>query len=289
MTYAPQSSPARSALPACTALLLALAAGFPGSIDAQQRRPVSATTVHSEPRGVLLARLPDAATLAVGNTRSGWREVTLDGWVATSLLKTDRRNGFDLSVDGSDVRLRAAPNGAGIALMEKGMLLDRVEARGRWTHVRRTAWVRDAAVGPAPTATAAKTPAAADTGSASNGDTTTAAYRSMNQQPDAQADTAAPGTERMEIARATPLHAVPEGPELGTLAPGTPLEIVGRAGEWVRVRSEGWVRQSELKPATGGPLVGVTAAEVRANPERYVGQVVEWRGEGGSPRGGDGG
>src|SRR5690606_36234516 len=82
---------------------------------------------------------------------------------------------------------------------------------------------------------------------------------------------------RMEIARATPLHAVPEGPELGTLAAGTPLEVVGRAGEWVRVRSEGWVRETELKPATGGPLVGVTAAEVRANPERYVGQVVEWK------------
>lgn len=289
MTYAPQSSPPRTGLPACIAAFLVVFAGASGSLDAQQRRPINATSVHGVPGGVLLARLPERATLATGSARSGWREVTLDGWVATSLLTADRRNGFDVSVTGSDVRLRAAPNGAEIARLEKGMLLDRVAARGRWTHVRRKAWVRSSAIPSAAPATAQRTPRPqarppADTSRrAPDGPPdSAAAYRPMipqAQAPAAGAPGGAPGadTEVMETARAASLHAVPEGPRTGSFIPGTPVTIVGRAGEWVRVRAEGWIREAELKPATGGPLVGVTAAEVRANPERYIGQIVEWR------------
>lgn len=289
MTYAPQSSPPRTGLPACIAAFLVVFAGASGSLDAQQRRPINATSVHGVPGGVLLARLPERATLAIGSARSGWREVTLDGWVATSLLTADRRNGFDVSVTGSDVRLRAAPNGAEIARLEKGMLLDRVAARGRWTHVRRKAWVRSSAIPSAAPATAQRTPRpqarppADPSRRAPDGPPdSAAAYRPMipqAQAPAAGAPGGAPGadTEVMETARAASLHAVPEGPRTGSFIPGTPVTIVGRAGEWVRVRAEGWIREAELKPATGGPLVGVTAAEVRANPERYIGQIVEWR------------
>lgn len=267
-------------------LALLLAVNAP--VDAQQRRAVGATAIHASPSGVVLARLSDRTTLTTGAARSGWREVTLDGWVATSLLRADRRNGFDVSVTGSDVRLRAAPDGAEVALLEKGMLLDRVGTRGRWTHVRRKAWVRTSAIGAAAPASSAqrapRTPPSSEADSAratAARDTqpdSAAAYRPM--QAPAPATPAAPteaDAEIMEAARAASLHAVPEGPRSGSFVPGTPLAIVGRAGEWVRVRAEGWVRESELKPATGGPLVGVTAAEVRANPDRYVGQTVEWR------------
>lgn len=281
MTYAPQSSPPRTRLPACITVILALLLASSAPVAAQQRRTVSATSIHAAPSGVLLARLAERTTLATGSARGGWREVTLDGWVATSLLRADRRNGFDVSVTGSDVRLRTAPDGDPIALLEKGMLLDRVATRGRWTHVRRKAWVRNSAVAAGPTNTAR---APANTASPRT-DTTRAAAR--DSQPDSAAayvpmQAQAPATpgadaEVMEAARAASLHAVPEGPRSGSFVPGTPVTIVGRAGEWVRVQADGWVRESELRPATGGPLVGVTAAEVRANPERYVGQTVEWR------------
>ena len=289
MTYAPQSSPPRTRLPACLTASLALLVALSAPGEAQQRRAVGATSIHAAPSGVVLARLPDRATLTTGTTRGGWREVTLDGWVATSLLRADRRNGFDVSVTGSDVRLRATPDGAEIALLEKGMLLDRVATRGRWTHVRRKAWVRSSAIATAPASTAARstrsTPAptpdsARTTAARDTQPDSAAAYRPMQAQgPAPAAPVSAPGAdaEIMEAARAASLHAVPEGPRSGSFVPGTPVTIVGRAGEWVRVRAEGWVRESELKPATGGPLVGVTAAEVRANPERYVGQIVEWR------------
>jgi hypothetical protein len=163
-------------------------AGMPLDLPAQQRHTIAAVTVHKDPGGARLARLPDPATLAVARKRAGWTEVVLDGWVSTRLLTPDRREGFDLSVRGDDVRLRAAPNGDEVALLEKGMLVDRVQARSGWTRVRRTVW-----------------------------------------------------------------------------------------GDWVRIQTEAWVREGDLKPASGEAPAGVTAAEVRANPERYVGQVLEWR------------
>jgi hypothetical protein len=53
--------------------------------------------------------------------------------------------------------------------------------------------------------------------------------------------------------------------------------VLGRAGEWVRVQLEGWVRAGDVGPPADGAMVGVSAAELRAEPGRYVGQLVEWR------------
>jgi hypothetical protein len=43
------------------------------------------------------------------------------------------------------------------------------------------------------------------------------------------------------------------------------------------VQLEGWVKEADLKASDGGTLVGVSAAEVRATPGRYVGQTIDWR------------
>jgi hypothetical protein len=53
--------------------------------------------------------------------------------------------------------------------------------------------------------------------------------------------------------------------------------VLGRSGEWVRVQLEGWVRAGDLQAASGTNLGGVTAAEVRTDPARYLGRTVEWR------------
>jgi hypothetical protein len=37
------------------------------------------------------------------------------------------------------------------------------------------------------------------------------------------------------------------------------------------------VRESDLEEAAGGALTGITAADVRADPARYMGKMVEWR------------
>ncbi len=68
-----------------------------------------------------------------------------------------------------------------------------------------------------------------------------------------------------------------DGDTTGILEDETPLRIVERSGEWVRVQVEGWVRESELRPTEGNVMLGVTAADVRARPEVFAGMVVEWR------------
>jgi hypothetical protein len=49
-----------------------------------------------------------------------------------------------------------------------------------------------------------------------------------------------------------------------------------RSGEWVRVQVDGWVPEADLRRSEGG-LVGITAAEVRAAPDRFVGQTLDWK------------
>src|SRR5437870_557497 len=83
-------------------------------------------------------------------------------------------------------------------------------------------------------------------------------------------------TARVESARRTVLYRAPEGPPAGTLAPAAPLRVLGRSGEWTRVQLEGWVKTADLHSAPPGVLVGVSAAELRADPPRYVGQLVRW-------------
>jgi hypothetical protein len=73
------------------------------------------------------------------------------------------------------------------------------------------------------------------------------------------------------------LGSAPDGGALGTLRSGTPARIVARSGDRVKVQVEGWIPADAIVPAAGGALVGVSAAEIRAEPDRFVGQTVEWR------------
>jgi hypothetical protein len=54
------------------------------------------------------------------------------------------------------------------------------------------------------------------------------------------------------------------------------LRVLGRSGEWTRVQVEGWVRAQDLEIAPPGVLVGVSAAELRAEPGRFAGRVLRW-------------
>ena len=81
---------------------------------------------------------------------------------------------------------------------------------------------------------------------------------------------------RLESARRTVLYRAPEGPPAGTLAPSAPLRVLGRSGEWTRVELDGWVRTADLQAAPPGVLVGLSAAELRTEPQRYAGQVLRW-------------
>ncbi|HET6578432.1 MAG TPA: hypothetical protein VFG66_08920, partial [Gemmatimonadales bacterium] len=53
--------------------------------------------------------------------------------------------------------------------------------------------------------------------------------------------------------------------------------IVARSGELVKVQVEGWIPADAVTPSDSGAMVGVSAAEVRTQPDKFVGQTVEWR------------
>ena len=81
----------------------------------------------------------------------------------------------------------------------------------------------------------------------------------------------------METTKATGLSPMPDSAPAATLSAGTPARVIDRSGEWVRVQLDGWVRESDVKPAEAGVLAGITAAQVRATPDRFVGQTLDWR------------
>lgn len=94
-------------------------------------------------------------------------------------------------------------------------------------------------------------------------------------QAPSQPDTAdaAPAAEAPRV-----LHALPDGDTLGAIAPDARVEVVGREGEWARVRVEGWVRVPPgVELEAPEPLRGLTLRALRAEPDRYRGQPVRWR------------
>jgi hypothetical protein len=83
--------------------------------------------------------------------------------------------------------------------------------------------------------------------------------------------------DAIELANQADLFVQPGNGPLGSLVSGAKGRVLGQSGEWVRVQFEGWVRSSDLRPESGSAALGVSAAEVRADPARYVGKTLDWR------------
>jgi hypothetical protein len=239
----------------------------------EERRLEAPADLHRDPDGTPLVSLPAGAAVEAGKADGDWREVTVEGWIYQPSTSPTRRDGFDLVVSSDEgENLRRAPNGPIVGRAREGTLLERVGEKGKWFRVRRDGWVPREAV-PAKTAAARQTPA-------SQG-------KAPAKPAKASADTAAPPQalaaqtpatiEGVETVRETGLSRMPDSAAASTLPPGTPARVVGRSGEWVRVQVEGWVREADLKPAESGVLAGISAAEVRAAPEKFVGQTLDWR------------
>jgi hypothetical protein len=261
--YAPQSSPGLRRLPAC---ITALSLLFAHPLQAQDQSQISSDTrLRKEPEGVPLVSLPAGTEVEAKRTRGDWHEVVVDGWIFTQSTAATKRDGFDLVVTRSNgENIRESPNGQIVGRVRAGALLRRLETQGGWTHVSRSGWVPSEAISRHPSA---DTPAVAQTQSAP---ATPPASPPAPAKPSADPDRAA-------VARETGVFATPQGGQYGTLQTGAPARVLGRSGEWVRVQLEGWVRETDLEASSGGALTGITAAEVRSDPARYVGKTVEWR------------
>lgn len=221
----------------CSALLVPPASAQSAARVARDTRILKAPG--SQSLGTLLA----GAEVTTGKTSGSAVEVTFEGWIISSSLGPFSREGFDAVVTGRpSENLRAEPNGTILARLATGVGLVKLDTRGGWTRVRRVAWVDHRAV-PAPAAPAA----------------------------------ASAGPDRGVVARRTPLTLTPGGESVGAADSGLSVRIIARSGGWSRVQLETWVPDSALNLAPAGVLVGVSQAEVRADPARYIGQIVEWR------------
>jgi hypothetical protein len=190
----------------------------------------------------------------VTDSQQGWRAVTLEGWIFASSVGASVHQGFDIMVTrGAGENLRAAPAGTLVAKLPRGFGLAKLGEERRWVHVQRAGWVEASAL----------VPVAGDSGSVAN-------------HPDSSSASRVDSTAAQSV-RQTAVFRAPEGPSAGSILATTPLRVLSRSGEWTRVQFEGWVKTADLATATPGVLDGVSAAELRADPQRYVGQTVRWK------------
>ena len=80
---------------------------------------------------------------------------------------------------------------------------------------------------------------------------------------------------RPTIVRTAPSGETSAGTPVGQLARGTTVEVIARERGWVRVRLEGWVRESDLI-VSDSTLRPLSAADIRSDPARSRGKLVRW-------------
>lgn len=224
-----------------------------------------------EPSGLRLATLVPGVLQATGRARNDHTEVTINGWIFTESTRTDRRDGFDLSVGPpAGEYLRQSPDGPLVGRAVMGALFDRVSARGGWTQVRRTGWVARSALTPPPRV-AANPPARESTVAAAM-----APAAAASQTPAPPPPPASPPVQRGTLRAGSTLSPSPEGAASVTLTAPADVTIGERDRDWVKVQVSGWVRAAEVNASTAS-APAITAAMLRENPDRYVGQSVDWR------------
>lgn len=80
---------------------------------------------------------------------------------------------------------------------------------------------------------------------------------------------------KVTVIRTAPVSGTDSLPAVGQIAKGAIVEVIGKDRDWVRVRLEGWVKESDLVIADSS-LASLSAADVRANPAAAQGKLVRW-------------
>ena len=246
-------------------------------LAAQQRvRLTAQTELLKAAEGPILGRVERGTEWAQGRSDRRMVEVTIEGWIFAASLGATTREGFNAIVNdraGQNLRADPRPDGRLVGRLRGGALIQRIEVRNGWARVRRQAWVAR---------------------SATEGGDAPAASQTTRQVPDPQpaprepqsaprdtsprpATSALGDGSRATAPRGAALRTTPGGTTVGTLAAGSDVRVLSRAGGWTRVRVDAWVPDTALETSPGGSATGVTAAEVRAEPARWIGQVVDWK------------
>ncbi|HVF40453.1 MAG TPA: hypothetical protein VM939_11170 [Gemmatimonadaceae bacterium] len=80
---------------------------------------------------------------------------------------------------------------------------------------------------------------------------------------------------RASAVRAAPANGATPTQPLGQIAKGATVDVIARDRDWVRIRLEGWVRESDLI-VSDSTLRPLSAADVRSDPAGSAGKLVRW-------------
>lgn len=232
--------------------------------------------LYAAPGAHKLATLAPGTAVAPGARSGDYVRVTVRGFVARALLGGPR-DSFPLTVSATDVRLRAAANASApvVAALEQGMGLRLVKRSGSWAEVERTGWLRRSALPATIADSAAPQPQRAARRDAVPTPKEGPAKAAAPAPPPADTESSAAPAGAMTPVSSGGLSAAPGLPPVATVQHGAVLTPLARDRGWVRVRFEGWIKETDLTPVDSS-MAAITAADLQASPQQYVGRTVRW-------------
>jgi hypothetical protein len=250
---------------------LALSVIAAGTVSAQVTLAVKGE-MQATPYGRSLAVLRKGATVATGAARSGFTHITIEGFVDAALLGGPR-DSFAVTIKSSNGALLhtgADQKAPVIAELGKGMGLALVSRSKGWARVKRAGWITTRTLA-GPAQAAGSRPAATSQPAPSR------AAAPAPVAPAAEPPPAGPPPAgALTPSRRASIRLAPDARVVAEADSGAWLEPLTRERGWVRVRLDGWMRESDLLPADTALGGALSAADLRAEPVATKGRVVHW-------------
>jgi hypothetical protein len=250
----------RAGFPVLLPCLIA-AVGPPPPLMGQAASVTVEENFRAEPNGAVLGQLDPGARVTVEAQQGGWTRATVGGFVWVPSLQVWSSDDFDLVVSqpGGE-NLREAPSGHVLGRLVEGALLEEVERIPGWIEVRRTGWIWTPSL-----------------------DIEAAAPVESSSQAGDPPPVMLSGEGWLRSGgRDAPILSGPAGDTLASIRPGSEVRVLGREGNWARVRLEGWawVPGFAPEPPEGGGeeapvLASVPVGELSRDFERLRGRLVE--------------
>jgi hypothetical protein len=290
-------------------IAVALSFGLSMPVAAQSRVVTTPVAVLSTPNGKSIGSVHPGVTVRLIETRGAYAKVSLDGFVERSRISAQRgstspRIGNRAAV----VRSKGTASARSVASLNAGtsVAVSGANAPSGWVKVTRDGWILKASLERSTASDAGrKSPdsrravattkgksKAADR-KASGGEVASPTSTAPKVVPTRPATPPTATSSRPPVAPSTSavaalldsslvpttniaLRAAPDARPLATVAQGTTLVPLAHDRGWVRVRLEGWVPEKDLALADTTVRTGVSAADLRADPQGSKGKVVRW-------------
>ena len=223
-------------------------------LGAQRATLTAPVDVLHAPNGRPIATMKAGTSPNTGATRSGFVQVSLQGYVPQSALG-GARDSFALTVKDASVEMRSGPQSSAPALatLRQGMGLVQIRRNGDWVLVRRAGWIPERLAGTPTVAAASATP---------------------REQPPAGVQL--PDSSDLIAPSGGALRDSPGGRVIATLGDSARLQALYRERGWVRVRVDAWVRDQDVTESDTALRAALMPADLRADPAGTRGRMVRW-------------